>query len=111
MKQAPNPVPNAHSLAPDSGVLGPWEDSITNKIPSHDCISHLSEFLYKEIVARLNVEGPLEAGTAIKVEAKIGQLVCQDTSARIHLPVTGEHVIKKEDLGFRVNFKSSITQV
>ena len=104
-------LPNAQLLAPDSGVLGPWENSITNNISSHECFSHLSDFLYKEVVARLDVEGPLEAGTAIKVEAKIGQLVSQDTNTRIRLPIMGEQAIKREDGGVRTAFKTSITQV
>ena len=119
VKQGPNglavlvhdvPLPHAYQSARDSGVLAPWEDSITNSIPSHESIGHLSEFLYNEVVGRYIVDGPPESGTAIKVEAKIGRLVYQDTDTRIRLPVTGETVIN-EELSSRVNFKSSITQV
>ncbi|MCJ1427990.1 mRNA-capping enzyme subunit beta, partial [Sticta canariensis] len=118
VKQEPNglavpihdvPLPHAYQSARDSGVLAPWEDSITNSIPSHESIGHLSEFLYNEVVGRYIVDGPPETGTAVKVEAKIGRLVYQDTNTRIRLPVTGETVVNR-DLGSRVNFKSSITQ-
>lgn len=119
VKQEPNdlavllhdvPLPYAYPLVPDCAVLAPWEVSITNSTPSHESISHLSEFLYKEVVGRYNVDGPPETGTAIKVEAKLGQLVYRDTNSRIRLSVTGETVINK-DLSSRVNFKSSITAV
>lgn len=104
------PLPHAYQSATDSGVLAPWENSITNSIPSHESIRHLSEFLYKEVVGRYIVDGPPETGTAIKVEAKVGRLVYQNTDVRIRLAVPGETVIGR-DFGSRVDFQSSITKV
>lgn len=109
------PLPNAHSMAPDSGLLGPWEDSITNTIPSDEYIRHLSDFLYKEVVGRLDVNvgpagGGSTAGAVIEIEAKIGQLIDKNTNTRLRLPVTTECVINKDDPSLRVNFKSSMTE-
>lgn len=125
VKQEPNghaapihdvPLPNAHSMAPDPGLLGPWEDSITDTIPSNEYIKHLSDFLYKEVVGRLDVDvgpagGGSTAGAVIEVEAKIGQLIDKNSNERLRLPVRTECVLNKDDPGLRVNFKSSMTEV
>lgn len=125
VKQEPNghagltsdvPVPNARSMTPDSGQLGPWESSITNTEPSDEYIKHLSDFLYKEVVGKLDLDvgpagGGSTAGAVIEIEAKIGQLIDNNTNARLRLPVTTECVLSKDDPGLRVNFKSSMTEV
>lgn len=125
VKQEPNghavpindtPLPKAHSTAPDSGLLGPWEDSITNTTPSNEYIRHLSDFLYHQVIGRLDVDvGPAgggpAAGAVIEIEAKIGQLIDKNTNTRLRLPVTTECVLSKDDPGLRVNFKSSMTEV
>lgn len=124
LKQEPNghtilindtPLPNAHSMGLDSGLLGPWEDSITNTIPSDEYLRQLSDFLYKEVVGRLDVDvgpagGGSNSGAVIEIEAKIGQLIDRNTNTRLRLPVRTECIIKN-DSGLRVNFKSSMTEV
>lgn len=109
------PLPNAHSMAPDSGLLGTWEASITDTIPSDEYIRQLSDFIYKEVVGRLDVDvgpagGGSSAGAVIEIEAKIGQLIDKNTNSRLRLPVVTECVINKDDPGLRVNFKSSMTE-
>lgn len=103
-------------MAPGSGLLGHWEESFTNTIPSDEYIRQLSDFLYKEVVGRLDVDvgptgGGSAAGAVIEVEAKIGQLIDKNTNTRLRLPVMTECVLNKNDPGLRVNFKSSMTEV
>ena len=109
------PLSNAHSIGLDSGLLGPWEDSITNTIPSDEYLRQLSDFLYKEVVGRLDVDvgpagGGSNSGAVIEIEAKIGQLIDRNTNTRLRLPVRTECIITN-DSGLRVNFKSSMTEV
>lgn len=47
----------------------------------------------------------------IEIEAKIGHLIDKNTNARLRLPVMTETVMDDRDNGWRVNFKSSMTEV
>lgn len=103
-------------VAADFGLLGPWEDSITSFTPSSEQINHLSDFIYKHVVDRLDVDAGLAAfglgaGAVIEIEAKIGQLVDKRTNNRLRMSVTTEYVLDKSDPDLRVNFKSSMTDV
>lgn len=109
-------TPAWQMVAPDSGRLGPWENSITNTIPSSEPFNQLSDFLYKEVVGKLNLNirsarDGSTAGSFIEIEAKIGQLIDKKTNSRLVLPVMGEHVINRNDRSLHVNFESSMSDV
>ena len=103
-------------VAADFGLLGPWEDSITSFTPSSEQIDHLSDFIYKHVVDRFDVDAGLAAfglgaGAIIEIEAKIGHFVDKRTNNRLRRSVTAEYVLDKSDPDLRVNFKSSMTDV
>ncbi|MCJ1263756.1 mRNA-capping enzyme subunit beta [Lobaria immixta] len=115
INKSQSPVKEATNLiARDPGLLGPWEDSVTKVITSTESIKLLSDFLYKEVVCRLDgtvepAESMSTAGAAIEIEAKIGQLIDKKTNVRVSMPVTTEYVLDKNEPDLRVYFKSSMT--
>lgn len=98
------------SVAPDSGLLGPWENSITNARASGESFEFQSQFLYNEVVRKLDFD-VRSAGTVIKIEAKIGHIIDKKTSSRLSLPVKTEQVIHKDDPDLPVYFLSCMSGV
>ena len=87
-----------------SEALGHWEPSILNVLPHEEFTRVIADFLYQYVV------GQNELGSEnIEIEAKIGQIVDQNTQQRLQLPVHTETIIRKDDPRVRTSFQSSMT--
>jgi hypothetical protein len=95
----------------NQGPLGPWEPSITNVIPYEEITRTISDFLFKQVVIRNDLDSDASQGAVFEIEAKIGHLIDKDTGERIKIPVETECVVNKNSPGLRINFESSMTQV
>ncbi len=109
-------ISKPHLKLTEYGPLGDWEENILNTRPSEEAIKAISDFLYTEVVGRLDVgAGPAGGGSSkgamMEIEAKIGQLIDKNTNERLRLPVSTECVLHRDDPSLRVNFKSSMTEV
>ena len=116
--------PNDHSeraipgVQPDidaARLLGSWEPTITNVIPSEELTRGISDHLFS-IVYMNGVEfGPAGAkagrGAMVEIEAKIGQIIDKDTNDRIRIPVSTECLLSRTDPNLRTAFRSSMTEV
>jgi hypothetical protein len=100
-----------------TGVLGPWEPSITGLMPHEEITKVICDFLFEHVVGRRDI-GAAAAGAAatgpgaiLEVEAKFGQLIDKDRGGRLHLPVLTECVVNRGDPALRTSFESSMTPV
>lgn len=105
------PLPSSQS-----GLLGAWEPTILNEIPSEEVTRIVSDFLYTEVVMRDGVGvapaggGKIE-GAVLEIEAKVGQIIDKNTDERLRLPVMTECVLDKSEPSVRTIFRSSMTEV
>ncbi|KAE8152607.1 CYTH-like domain-containing protein [Aspergillus avenaceus] len=109
------PAPVRPSEPTQTGSLGPWEPSISGKIPYEEVTNMVCDFLFQNVVVR-NDAAAVPAGTTavgqgaiIEVEAKLGQLVDQDRGERLRLPVLTETIVNKENSRVRTAFESTMT--
>jgi len=114
---SPNSVqfPMAEPLA-DNGPLGPWEPSMLGVEPAEELTKIVMDFLFQEVMSRPDVGvgpagGAANLGAIFEIEAKIGQLIDQNTNDRLRLPVLNECVISHNSPDLRVKFQSSMTEV
>lgn len=111
------PVPLLHQPEPTYGPLGPWEPSISGKIPHEEMTKVICDFLFKEVVCRREfAAGSAEAalnglGAVIEIEAKLGQIMDKDRGHRLRLPIGTECILQTENSGFRTAFESSMSLV
>lgn len=109
-------IPVAQPTLASTGPLGPWEPSFLNIIPSEELVRIVSDWLFQNVVQRVDVGvGPAGGGTSggavLEIEAKIGQLIDKNTNDRLRLPVLNECVVSHTDPNLRIFFKSSMTEV
>ena len=97
--------------------LGPWEPSITGKMPHEEVTKLVCDFLFEQVVVRKDIGAGPAGGTAIgqgailEIEAKLGQIIDRNRGERLRLPVLTECVISKDDSSIRTAFESSMTLV
>ena len=106
----PRPQPERQ----DDGPLGLWEPSITNVIPYEEVTRKVMDFLFVEVVERIDVGLVHQAGLAgaqLEIEAKLGQLVDKNTNDRLRLPILTESIFNKDHPSWRTTFRSSMTEV
>ena len=114
--QQPRPPPPTYASGPGLKTLpgfGPWEPTITNIEPFEEISRHVANFLFRHVVqqndpALINA-GP--DGPVIEIEAKIGHLIDKGTNDRLRLPVLSETVFNTDDPSWRIQFRSSMTDV
>ncbi|KAK4697439.1 polynucleotide 5'-triphosphatase, partial [Lecanoromycetidae sp. Uapishka_2] len=90
-----------------------------SSIPGHTSSQDregIGDFLYQEVMARTDIGvgpagGAANLGAIFEIEAKIGQLIDQNTNDRLRLPVLNECVINHASPDLRVKFQSSMTEV
>jgi hypothetical protein len=92
-----------------SSSLGPWEPTILAITPIQELTKLVSDFLFVEVVNRIDVNP--ESGAVLEIEAKIGQLIDRDTEERLQLPALSECIVSKNHNNLRTAFKSSMTEV
>lgn len=104
----------SHQLDP-LGVLGPWEPTITDVIPAEELTRTVMDYLIHTVVQMNGVAfGPAGGsttgrGAVVEIEAKIGQIIDQNTNDRLRLPVETECVLSRSDPNLRTQFRSSMT--
>ncbi|KAL8756587.1 MAG: hypothetical protein Q9184_004455 [Pyrenodesmia sp. 2 TL-2023] len=104
----------SHHLDP-LGVLGPWEPTITDVIPAEELTRTVMDYLIHTVVQMNGVAfGPAGGSTTgrgamVEIEAKIGQIIDQNTNDRLRLPVETECVLSRSDPNLRTQFRSSMT--
>ena len=109
-------IPVAQPTFENTGPLGPWEPSFTNVIPAEELVRIVSDWLFQNVVLRVDVGvgpagGGTDGGAVLEIEAKIGQLIDKNTNDRLRLPVLNECVVSHTDPSIRIAFKSSMTEV
>lgn len=99
----------------NNGPLGHWEPSMLGVEPAEELPTIIMDFLYQQIMSRRDVGvgpagGAAKLGAIFEIEAKIGQLIDQNTNERLVLPVLNECVVNHNS-NLRVKFQSSMTEV
>ena len=89
-------------------VLGPWEHSITGDLVSQQMTKLVADFFFLNVVQRDDLGELASRGVEIEIEAKLGQLIDQDTNVRYFLPVRSECILAENS---RLRFESSMTEV
>jgi hypothetical protein len=94
------------------GFNRPWEQNIVNVEQYDEIVRQVAEFLYRNVV---NQNDPALVGggpdaPVIEIEAKLGHLIDKNMNERLRLPVRTEAILDP-DSGFRVHFRSSMTDV
>ncbi|KAJ5895146.1 hypothetical protein N7495_006837 [Penicillium taxi] len=84
------------------GGLGPWEPSITGKIPYEEITKTVSDFLFQLVVMRN--DGP---SGVVEIEAKLGHLMDLERGERLNLPIFTEAVVNNSRA--RTSFQSNMT--
>lgn len=116
---------NGHSMSSNSltqspldptGILGPWEPSITNVIPAEELTREIMNYLFGAVIQMNGVTFGPAGGTAgrgamVEIEAKIGQIIDKTTNDRIRIPVMTECIVSRTDPNLRTAFRSSMTEV
>jgi polynucleotide 5'-triphosphatase len=106
----PAPIQRAQSAAPPddpSHILGDWEKTISNMKP-HDAISKvIADWIFQSVVMRQDYNDLASTGVQIEIEAKLGQLMDQDTRERVNFPILTETIVAERA---RTTFKSSMTE-
>lgn len=98
-----------------TGILGPWEPTITNVIPAEELTRGVMDYLIQTVVQMNGVAfGPAGGSTTgrgalVEIEAKIGQIIDKDTNDRLRLPVMTECMLSRTDPNLRTAFRSSMT--
>lgn len=102
---------------PIYGALGPWEPSITGKIPFEEVTKNICDFLFKEVVLRKDLAAGAAGAAAtgsiatLEIEAKLGRIMDKDRGDRLRLPIMTECIIHREGSGIRTAFESSMSSV
>lgn len=102
---------------PTYGLLGPWEPSISGKIPYEEITKTVCDFLFKEVVLKNDIAagaaGAAATGSAamLEIEAKLGRIMDKDRQGRLRLPVMSECILQTEGSGYRTAFESSMSLV
>jgi mRNA capping enzyme, beta chain len=115
-----NTPPNGRSLPPAPaepvyGLLGPWEPSISGKIPYEEITKVVCDFLFKEVVLRRDLAAGVAgvsatgSGAILEIEAKLGKIVDKERGGRLRLPVMTECVLNTGE--YRTAFESSMSLV
>ncbi|KAF7597259.1 mRNA-capping enzyme subunit beta [Aspergillus hancockii] len=108
-------TPNRPAEPTQTGSLGPWEPSISGFIPHEEVTKTVCDFLFQHVVLRNDAtaapagSAAVGQGAIIEVEAKLGQLVDMDRGERLHLPISTESILNKENSRFRTAFESTMT--
>lgn len=98
-----------------TGILGPWEPTITNVIPAEELTRGVMDYLIQTVVQMNGVAfGPAGGSTTgrgamVEIEAKIGQIIDKNTNDRLRLPVMTECLLSRTDPNLRTAFRSSMT--
>ena len=93
--------------------FGPWEPSIIGSEPYEEVSRQVADFLFHNVVLQNDpalVNGGPD-GPIIEIEAKIGHLIDKNTNDRLALPIRSETVFNHNDPSFRVQFRSSMSDV
>lgn len=91
----------------DDAILGPWEASINGVQPYEEISKVVADWLFLTVVNRPDAGELQSRNVEIEIEAKLGQLIDQETNQRIYLPVQTECVLTERK---RINFRSSMTE-
>ncbi|EEA21916.1 mRNA-capping enzyme subunit beta [Talaromyces marneffei ATCC 18224] len=108
----PVPLPQPQ---PSYGLLGPWEPSISGKIPYEEITKTVCDFLFKEVVCRPDLAAGAAgaaatgSGAMLEIEAKLGRIMDKDRQGRLRLPVMSECILQTENSGYRTAFESSMS--
>ncbi|KAF3398755.1 mRNA-capping enzyme subunit beta [Talaromyces pinophilus] len=100
---------------PTYGLLGPWEPSISGKIPYEEITKTVCDFLFKEVVLRHDIAAGAAgaaatgSGAMLEIEAKLGRIMDKDRQGRLRLPVMSECILQTEGSGYRTAFESSMS--
>jgi hypothetical protein len=90
------------------GPLGPWEPSIIGYRPYEEVPKRVADWLFHQVVTRLDAGELASRGVEIEIEAKLGQLIDKGTNERFRLPIESECILSNTA---KVLFKSSMTEV
>ena len=93
----------------EDGLLGPWEESITGQKPNEELSRVVADFLYVNVVGRKDHNELMSRGVEIEIEAKLGQLIDNQTNQRYRLPVRTETILDVRPGS--TAFTSSMTEV
>ncbi|MCJ1308854.1 mRNA-capping enzyme subunit beta [Agyrium rufum] len=116
----PLPVKDAFSTPALPPVVeethpGNWEPSIINVTPFEEVHRMISDFLFREVVMRDDVgSGAPGSGAALEIEAKLGQLIDNDTGFRLNIPAMTETIINTSALNTsrtKIAFRSSMSEM
>jgi hypothetical protein len=99
------PPPDA---APQWGLLGPWEASITSWVPQEQLSKTVADFLFQTVVLNEDMGEIQSRGVKFEIEAKLGILIDKNTNQRVELPVMTECVLN--DAGNWLGFRSTMTE-
>lgn len=108
------PLPPAPT-EPVYGSLGPWEPSISGKIPYEEITKVVCDFLFKEVVLRRDLPAgaagasAIGSGAMLEIEAKLGKIVDKERGGRLRLPIMTECVMNANASDYRTAFESSMS--
>ncbi|CUS09823.1 unnamed protein product [Tuber aestivum] len=118
----PPPPPQQHQRPPPASgstprcvpCFGAWEPSICNTEPYEELTREVANFLFSQVVCQNDPalapsggDGPV---VMIEIEAKIGHLIDKEQGERLKLPVVTETVLNVDEPGWKIQFKSSMTE-
>ncbi|CAZ83437.1 unnamed protein product [Tuber melanosporum] len=119
----PPPPPQQHQKPPPASgftprfvpCFGAWEPSICNTEPYEELTREVANFLFNQVVCQndpaLTSSGGDGPVVMIEIEAKIGHLIDKERGERLKLPVVTETVLNVDEPGWKIQFKSSMTEV
>lgn len=106
---------NGHGMASMDGIrsapgptelLGSWEPTITNIIPSEE----LTRAIMDQLIARFRSMTD-EILDMVEIEAKIGLLEDKAVGGRVRIPVETECIVNRNSPNLQTRFVSSMTEV
>ncbi|PWW78547.1 mRNA triphosphatase CET1 [Tuber magnatum] len=118
----PPPPPQQHQKPPPASgftprfvpCFGPWEPSICNTEPHEELTREVANFLFNHVACQndpaLTPSGGDGPVVMIEIEAKIGHLIDKERGERLKLPVITETVLNVNEPGWKIQFKSSMTE-
>jgi len=121
-QQQQPPPPQQHRKPPPATgftsrfvpCFGAWEPSICNTEPYEELTREIANFLFDYVVSQndpaLTPSGGDGPVVMIEIEAKIGHLIDKERGERLKLPVITETVLNVDDPGWKIQFKSSMTE-
>ena len=120
-QQQPPPPQQHRKPPPASGFtsrfvpcFGAWEPSICNTEPYEELTREVTNFLFEQVVCQndpaLIPSGGDSQVVMIEIEAKIGHLIDKERGERLKLPVITETVLNVDEPGWKIQFKSSMTE-